>query len=130
MEKCAERVKMNQPLLLLNQLMEDVILAHKGRSPFTYSCLLILIALVVWMEPKYYQGMDVEAVEVTCRGVQYQNLWVLEDKEQQIDCKVQFYLYLDGIQEAVGKVLRLRDESATKYIRVSLFAIGPHDINI
>ena len=47
--------------------MEDAKAAQAGARSFTYSCLLILIALVAWMEPEDYQGMDVKAVEV-CKG--------------------------------------------------------------
>ena len=117
-EQCAKGVQMNQSMFLLNQLMEDIVLVQEGRRPFTYSWLLILITLVGWMEPKYYQRMGVEVVR-TCRGARYQNLWVLEDKEQQIDCNVQFYLYYNRLREATGKVQCLTDAVVTKYLRVA-----------
>ena len=87
---------MNWSLFLLKQLMEDIVLDQEGRIPFTYSWLLMLITVVGWIEPRYYQGIYIEAVR-TCRGAQYQNIWALKDKERQIDCNVQFYLYLDGL---------------------------------
>ena len=55
---------MNWSMFLLNQLMKDVILVQEGKRPFTYSWLLILIALVEWMELEQYQGMDVEVNQV------------------------------------------------------------------
>ena len=58
---------MNWSLFLLNQLTEDVVLVQAGERPFTYSWLLILIALLAWMEPEYYQRMMAEAIEV-CKG--------------------------------------------------------------
>ena len=52
--------------------------------PFTYSWILILIALVGWMEPKFYKGLYFEVVK-TCKGARYQNIWMLKAKEQKID---------------------------------------------
>ena len=64
--------------------MEDDALAQEGRRQFSYSLLLILIALVGWMEPKYYQGTYIEAVN-TCKEEWYKNIWVFNNKERQID---------------------------------------------
>ena len=58
---------MNWSLFLANQLMEDAVTSQAGERPFSYSWLLILIALVAWMEPKYYQPMSIEVVKV-CKG--------------------------------------------------------------
>ena len=66
-DQCVEGVQMNWSLFLMNQLVEDVVEVQEGEHTFTYSWLLILIALVAWMEPVDYQGMDVEAVKV-CKG--------------------------------------------------------------
>ena len=63
---CTRNINESIPFLL-NQLMEDAKAAQAGARSFTYSFLLILIALVAWMEPEDYQGMDVKAVEV-CKG--------------------------------------------------------------
>ena len=68
---------MNWYLFLLNQLLEDVLAAQARRS-FSYSWLLILIALVSWMEPEDYQSMAVDATKVY-RGARYQNLWWVEE---------------------------------------------------
>ena len=79
-QKCVEVVQMNCSLFLLNQLLE-VALATKTRWPFSYSWLLILIALVSWMVSGDYQPMKVDAEKV-CRGVRYQNLlWVKEPSQ-------------------------------------------------
>ena len=67
---------MNWDLFFLNQLMEEIILVQEGIIPFPYSWLLILIALVGWMEPKYCKGIDIEAVNIS-RGAWYKNIWVL-----------------------------------------------------
>ena len=57
---------MNWSLFLLNQLLDNALTAQVG-WPFSYSWLLILIALVGWMEPEDYKPMEVDAVKV-CRG--------------------------------------------------------------
>ena len=74
--KCVEGVQMNWSLFLLNQLLVDS-LAAQSRCPFSYSWILILTALVAWMEPEDYQPMMVEATKV-CRIARYQNLWWVE----------------------------------------------------
>ena len=70
-------MQMNWSLFLLNQLLNDALAAQAGK-PFSYSCLLILIALIAWLEPKDYQPMVVDVVKV-CRGACYQNLWWVEE---------------------------------------------------
>ena len=55
---------MNWSLFLLNQLTEDMVAVQVWEWPFTYSWLLILIALLAWMEPEYYQRMMAESIEV------------------------------------------------------------------
>ena len=64
---------MNWFLFLLNQLTEDAMILHVRKNAFMYSWFLILIALVAWMEPEDYQGMDV-AVNQVCKEMRYQNL--------------------------------------------------------
>ena len=54
---------MNWYLFLLNQLLEYGVVAQAGWS-FSYSWLLILIALVSWMEPEDYQSMTIDAAKV------------------------------------------------------------------
>ena len=76
-EKCTKGVQMNWSLFFLNQLLDDALVAQ-GKGPFSYSWLLILIALVTWMEPADYQQMVVDAVKVCC-GACYQNLWWVEN---------------------------------------------------
>ena len=105
---------MNWLLFLLNQITKDVMLVQEGKRPFTYSWFLTLIALVGWMEPIYYQGMEVEVTQ-TCRGTRYHNLWWLYVKERQVDCAIQFYLYQDALRDGPGKVPRLTEEETTKY---------------
>ena len=55
---------MNWSLFFLNQLTKDAVAVQAGEQPFTYRWLLILIALVAWMDPEDYQRMDVEAIKV------------------------------------------------------------------
>ena len=69
-QHCVEGVQMNWSLFLLNQLTKDVVAFQDGERPFTYNLLLMLIALLAWMDPEDYQHMDVEAVKV-CKGDQY-----------------------------------------------------------
>ena len=105
---------MNWLLFLLNQLTEDAIMIQEGKRPFTYSWLLILIALLGWKEPKCYQGMDV-VVAKACRGAHYQNLWWLEVKEQPVNYVIQCYLYWNEIRDASRKVSHLTEEAAMRY---------------
>ena len=76
-QKCAEGVQMNWYLFLLNQLFEDALVAQIG-WPFSYSWLLILTALIAWMEPEDYKPMAIEVVKV-CLGSCYQNIWWVEE---------------------------------------------------
>ena len=87
---------MNWSLFLLNQFLEDTLVAQI-RSPFSYSWLLILIALVSWMEPKDYQPMTVD-VEKVCQGEIYQNLWWVEEPRQQVDYAIHFWVYWEALQ--------------------------------
>ena len=57
----------------MNDLVDDTVVVQVGEQHFTYNWLLILIALVAWMEPVDYQGMQVETVKV-CKGARYQNI--------------------------------------------------------
>ena len=90
---------MNWSLFLLNQLLEDSLAAQDGRS-FSYSWLLILIALVTWMELEDYQPMEVDAVKVCC-GTQYQNFQWVEEPSQQADCAIHFWVYWEVLQTTI-----------------------------
>ena len=76
-QKCAEGVKMNWSLFLLNQFLEDALFSQNWK-PFSYSWLLILSALVSRMEPEDCQLMTIEAEKV-CRGAIYHKLWWVEE---------------------------------------------------
>ena len=76
--------------------MEDAKAAQEGARSFTYSFLLILIALVAWMEPYEYQGMDIKEIEV-CKGARYQNLWWVKDAKRVIYCLIQFWIYWEAL---------------------------------
>ena len=91
-ELCAQGTQMNWSLFLMNQLVEDAEATKVGAVSFTYSWLLILIALVAWMEPNDYQGMDIKEIEV-CKGVRYQNLWWVKEAERLANCLIQFWIY-------------------------------------
>ena len=120
---------MNWSLLLLKQLTKYVMLVQQGKRSFTYSWLLILIALVAWMEPRDYQGMDVEITQV-CKGTRYQNLWYLNERDQLKYYAIQFWVYWDALRVVAEKVLCLSKEVVTKYRRVLRFVMGPHAIHI
>ena len=81
------------------------------------------------MEPTHYQGMEVEFAQ-SCKGTRYHNLWWINEKENHIDCVIQFYLYLDALCDIVGKVPHLFEERMTKYWWIARFAMGPHIIHI
>ena len=83
---------MNWSLFLLNQLNEGAVVVQDGERPFTYSWLLISIALLAWMDPEDYQRMTVEFDKVW-KGAQYQNLWWVEEASRQADCVIHFWVY-------------------------------------
>ena len=72
--------------------MEDAEAAQVGARSFTYSWILILIALIAWMESEDFQGMHVKVVEV-CKGARYQNLWWVKEVERRVDYSIQFWIY-------------------------------------
>ena len=74
--------------IFVEQLLRDA-LATQTEKPFSYSWILILIALVAWMEPEDYQPMAFEEVKVCC-GALYQNLWWVEEPSHQTDCSIHF----------------------------------------
>ena len=57
-------------LFLLNHLLEDGVDAQAGEHIFSYSWLLILIALVAWMELEDYQPVSV-FMENLCKVTLY-----------------------------------------------------------
>ena len=83
---------MNWSLFLLNQLIEYVLAVQAEERYFTYRWLLILIALVAWMEPEDYQRMEIEVVKVG-KDTRYQNLWWVEEPSRQEDCVIHFWIY-------------------------------------
>ena len=97
----------------MNQLLEDAFAAQTER-PFSDSWILILIALVAWMEPKDYQPMVVEAVKVF-HGSHYQNLWWVEEPSRQIDCAIHFWIYREALQAVVVAVPRVSPYATAKY---------------
>ena len=120
---------MNWSLFLLNQLIEDAIAVQARERPFTYSWLLILIALVSWMDPEDYQRMMVEAIEV-CKNARCQKLWWVEEPSRQADCAIHFWVYREALQEAVVKAPRLLDTTIVKYQGTMWFTIELHTIHI
>ena len=57
----------NELVLVLNEPVDERCTNNPGGAA---NWLLILIALMDWIESKYYQGMDVDIVKV-CKGEQY-----------------------------------------------------------
>ena len=80
----------------MNQLLEDAVEVQVGEQPFTYSWILILIALVAWLEPVDYEGIDVAAVKV-CKGAWYQNLWWVKEPTRKEDCVIHFWVYWEAL---------------------------------
>ena len=120
---------MNWSLFLMNQLTEDAVVAQVGEIPFTYIWLLILIALVAWMDLDDYHRMDIKAIEV-CKGERYHNLWWFKEAERMVDCSIQFWIYWEELQEEMVKVLILTEEVMTKYQRISCFSIRTHTVYV
>ena len=67
-----------------------------GKRLFAYNWLLILIALVTWMEPDDYQGMNVDAVKIY-KSACYQNLRWVKEADILKDCAVQFWIYWEAL---------------------------------
>ena len=120
---------MNWSLFLMNHLAEDMVTVQEEERQFTYSWMLILIALVTWMDPVDYQGMEVEVVKV-CKGAHYQNIWWVKEPKRLEDFVIQFWVYWEALQAATMKVPQLSDEAATKYQWIVRFEIGPHAIHV
>ena len=69
----------NWCMYLLNQFMEDCTAAQEHNQPFHYSWLLVLMAFIMWKEPKHTQLLPVRR---NYRGVRYANLWANIDLER------------------------------------------------
>ena len=80
---------------------------------FTYSWILILIALVGWMKPPHYQGMRTK-ISIVCRGAGYKKLWALNDKERKTNINTQFYIYLDVLRVEAINISHLTEEAITE----------------
>ena len=119
---------MNWSLFSLNQLLNDA-LATQSERPFSYSWILIIIALVSWMEPEDYQPIMFEETQV-CRYARYQNLWWVEEPSRQIDFAIHFWIYCEALQAAVVAVPRISPYTMAKYKRIIQFAVGAHSIHI
>ena len=57
-------------MFVLSRLLDDVFSTQAKERSFSYSWLLILIALVTWMESEDYQLVSVSAENV-CKGTWY-----------------------------------------------------------
>ena len=101
-ELCAQGTQMNLSLFLMKQLVEDVEATQEGTRSFIESWILIFIALVSWMEPEDYQGMDVKVVEVW-KGAKYQNLCWVKEVERMVDCLIKFWIYWEALQVKMVK---------------------------
>jgi hypothetical protein len=87
---------MNWATFLVNQFLTDCIEAQEKGTKFHYAWLLILIALVGWKEPGYYQCMGTSS-----RGNMvgwYANLWHTTNKRRKHDNNVTFFVYFDNIR--------------------------------
>jgi hypothetical protein len=72
-EKCKEGVQMNWATFLVNQFLQDCTEAQEKGTEFHYAWFLILIVLVGWKEPVYYQCMHTSGrIPLAAR---YANLW-------------------------------------------------------
>jgi hypothetical protein len=72
-EKCKEGVQMNWVTFLVNQFLQDCTEAQEKGAEFHYAWLLILIALVRWQEPAYFQRMH--SLGRSPLAARYANLW-------------------------------------------------------
>ena len=70
--------------------MEDCVGAQEYNQPLHYSWLLVLMAFVMWKEPKYSEFLSVRS---DYRGVRYANLWATTHPEKQRMNNMVFYTY-------------------------------------
>jgi hypothetical protein len=94
-EKCVEGIQMNWANFLRNQFLQDCTEAQEKGTEFHYAWLLILVALVRWKEPTYYQSMHTSGSHTLAR--RYTNLWHTTLKRRQIETNIVFFTYLDYI---------------------------------
>jgi hypothetical protein len=80
-EKCMEGVQMNWATFLVNKFLQDCTEAQEKGTEFHYAWFLILIVLVGWKEPGYYQCMCTSGSSNL--AVRYTNLWHSKIKRRQ-----------------------------------------------
>jgi len=73
--------------------------------------------------------MEVDAVNVF-HGAWYRNLWVLNENEIETNNTIEFYLYLDALQDVAMKTPQLTNEAIMKYKRIVCLEMGLHSIHI
>jgi hypothetical protein len=91
---------MNWATFLVNQFLQDSIESPKKGMKFHYAWLLILIALIGWKEPRYYQHMLTSGKGNLAR--RYVNLWHMTIEKRQNDSNTKFYVYLENITHLVA----------------------------
>jgi hypothetical protein len=87
-ERCKEGMQMNWETFLVNQFLQDCTEAQEKGMEFHYAWLLILIALVGWQEPTFYQCMCVSGRSPY--AARYANLWHSTIKRRQTDTNIVF----------------------------------------
>jgi hypothetical protein len=87
--------------------------AQEKGTEFHYAWLLILIVLVRWKEPGYYQCMCTSGSNNL--AVRYANLWHTTIKRRQNDSNATFFVYLENITYLVGHTPCISTEIVATY---------------
>ena len=119
---------MNQATFLVNQFLTNCIEAQEKGTEFHYAWLLILIALVGWKEPFYYQCM--RTTNIGNMVPWYANLWHTPNKRRKTYNNVTFYVYFDTIMYIIEHTPRITTKMVETYQDIARFKEGMHHMYI
>jgi hypothetical protein len=95
---------------------------------FHYAWLLILIALVEWKEPGYYQHMRTSN-KGNLAGI-YDNLWNTMIKRRQKNTNATFYVYLENITHLISHTSCISTETVETYKEITRFKADMHHMYV
>jgi hypothetical protein len=119
---------MNWATFLVNQFLQDCIEAQEKGTKFHYAWLLILIALVGWKEPGYYQCMGTSGRGSMVK--RYANLWNTPNKRRKQDNNVTFFVYFDTIRYLIEHTPCISGEIVETYKDIVHFKEGMHHMYV
>lgn len=111
---------------LVEEFRVDFLEAQEKKSPFHYSWMLILIALIGWGEP--VDSSFIPPIPGRCEATRYASLWHSSIKERQKDTNVCFVVYHMNIEVSLRSLPRISDEVVAKYGHITTFQATMHHI--